>query len=73
MNNFLEAAERIYLGRKKRQEDFIEKEIRSARLLLDQLEKQDDPYAMHKALESIDGVVFVYILARKMELCIDER
>lgn len=72
MNKFLEAIDRSRTEHKKRQDNFIEKEIRSARLLLDQLEKQDDPYAMHKALESIDGVVLVYLLARKMELRIDE-
>ncbi len=64
--NAARAAE-ICMKKARRKSDRIDECLYKARRLLAELEQQDDPYAMHKAIESLPMEVLISFAAKSAE------
>lgn len=67
-----EKATAIRLDRERKKEDQIDRHMAAARETLKSLEQEDDPYAMHKTVESLPTWVLLNVIGRKDHLDIQE-
>lgn len=59
-----ERAKQIALAKAERKAERIDESMIAARQLLGALEREQDPYAMHKAVESLPPEVLIDIVSR---------